>query len=145
MNNLNFAFILDTKNQKSYCVTDANQHVIDIFSHCGEFRGLAYFERYELTDSHGKPLKHLVEAQCNKIRRKRATKHIATGRKRSIRDSFRRIKTTQERRGICGAKAEGLENLIRGRRKTLPSYYDEQWRSDLNVRNWKSQRNKQYK
>lgn len=145
MNNLNYAFLYDTQTGQSYYITDVKQYVKDIFATNSEWYADFHFTKWMLTDSHGKSLKYLVDEELAKIRRKKARRGIATGAKRRGGHAFRRIRTKQELTIISGAKAEGLGEFFRGKRKTIPDYYDEIWRSDLDLTSWKQYRNKQYK
>lgn len=50
---------------------------------------------------------------------------------------LRHPKTTQEKRLLCDAD---ISTYIRGKRKHLPSAYDDLWRSDISDKSWKRQK-----
>lgn len=75
----------------------------------------------------------------------------STGKKSSYRNYFRHMRTTSERRisAISECDEELLEYgvRIRGRRnhKNLPNAWDDEYRRDINTRNWKKYRKHQWR
>ncbi|MCY9861310.1 hypothetical protein OTK49_02115 [Vibrio coralliirubri] len=142
------AYLVCNNTGETFSILDAKAFVKYVVNEKSNWEADRYFfVENSLEDCHGKSLIHIVQDEIATKRDKSNARIKRWGRfggyKRSTGSYFRHPKTTAELRFIAGLEADGYKNLIRGRRKLIPTVYDDIWSPCNN--NWKSFRHKQYK
>ncbi|CAH7128288.1 conserved hypothetical protein [Vibrio chagasii] len=126
-------------------IPDLKAFIKDCFKFKGFFGALRYIDAHEFVDSNGKQVVHLLQEYVKPYIRKFNKGSVSTGFKLSRGSSFRHPKTTQELRANRAPLLEDYEPSVRGRRRVLPTVYDDIWRCYNQERNWKRYRLVQYK
>ncbi|ELP6118906.1 TPA: hypothetical protein I7730_15740 [Vibrio vulnificus] len=127
-----------------FWIPDLKSFIRDCFKFKGFFGALRYIDEHEFIDSNGKQVVHLLQEYVTPYIRKFYKGSTCTGAKRGGGNCFRHPKTTQELRMNRAPVLEEYEPTARGRRKVLPTVYDDIWRCYNQERNWKRYRKTQY-